>query len=101
MAGLPLVDPDGRLVRQPTKPGWYAYSGGDHTMIFLLTTDWADPNPRARAWWAIYANGSMSRCSWAFIRANLGEHTLVPMAPEPLLHNCTCGSMVVDRRLDP
>ena len=54
---------------EPTAPGFYHYSGGRQTMLFLLR----EPGD----WLVIFNNGEMKRCAWGYIEQALGVWTLV------------------------
>lgn len=61
-------------VAAPTEPGWYAYSGGRQTMIFLLRPE--------QQWFVIADNGSVAPCKWGYIEQALGVWDLVRLVPE-------------------
>ncbi len=64
-------------VEAPIEPGFYRYSGGRQTLIFLL-----DYN---QLWWVISDNSEMARCVWEYIEQALGVWDLVKIeedAPE-------------------
>lgn len=58
---------------EPTEPGWYAYSGGAQTMIFLLTL-------RGK-WYVAFDNGMMDPCTWDYIAQALSVWKLVRFQP--------------------
>lgn len=62
-------------VDEPTDAGWYAYSGGNQTMVFHLRTE-----PR-RQWTAHFGGGVCGYCEWGYIEQALGVFDLVPLRP--------------------
>lgn len=56
---------------EPTEPGWYAYSGGSHNVIFHLRDQSWLPEERPRQWSAHFADGSAMDCVWAYIEQAL------------------------------
>ena len=66
---------------EPTRPGWYAYSGGAQTLIFHLraTGSWSSCG---RRWSAHADNGSATECEWGYIEQALDAFgPLVPLRP--------------------
>lgn len=72
-------------VKEPTESGWYAYSGGAQSMIFLLTRTmgWSSGEVDLR-WWVVFDNGSMAGVDWGYIEQALGVWDLVRLVPEPV-----------------
>lgn len=60
---------------EPTKIGWYAYSGGRQLMIFHLR--------ETGQWSAHFDNGTASDCAWGYIEQALGVWDLVLRAATP------------------
>lgn len=54
---------------KPTDPGFYKYSGGRQSLIFLLT--------ESGQWYAICDNGTMDKCVWGYIEQALSTWDLV------------------------
>jgi hypothetical protein len=65
--------------KEPTEPGWYAYTGGAQVMVFHLRE-----TEGRRQWSAHLDNGSSDDCAWGYIEQALGVWDLVPMAPPVL-----------------
>lgn len=62
-------------VEPPTEPGFYKYSGGNQSMIFLLVPVVMLPSGKfadGLQWYVINDNGSMSQCLWEYIEQALG-----------------------------
>lgn len=55
----------------PTAPGFYHYSGGAQSMIFLLT-----PPGNGSQWYAMFNNGVNEVCDWGFIEQALSSWEL-------------------------
>lgn len=65
-------------VKPPTEPGFYRYSGGRQTLIFLLVHH----SMLGARWYVISDNGTMSSCVWGYIEQCLGVWDLVPIAAD-------------------
>lgn len=50
-------------VAEPTTAGWYRYSGGSNSTIFL--------QDRVGQWYAIFDNGQSEPCQWGYIQQAL------------------------------
>jgi hypothetical protein len=57
----------------PETPGWYCYTGGRNTMVFLLT--------QQGKWYVALDNGTMSACDWEYIEQALMVWNLKLMLP--------------------
>jgi hypothetical protein len=58
---------------EPTRPGWYGYSGGAQTMIFHL---------RAPGQWSVHLDtGQSADCKWGYIEQALSVWDLVALVP--------------------
>lgn len=55
----------------PTEPGFYKYSGGRQTLLFLLASD---------QWYVWFDNTEMAPCDWAYIEQALGVWDLEKIA---------------------
>lgn len=66
---------------EPTEPGWYAYSGGAQSMIFLLQNVF-DGETTHHDWYAITTDGLCRGCDWGYIEQALGVWDLVPLVPD-------------------
>lgn len=60
MSGHNIVAP---TVAEPTEQGFYKYSGGRQTLLFLRDA--------SGQWYAIFDNGLMERCVWGYIEQAL------------------------------
>lgn len=56
-------------IAPPTDPGFYRYSGGGQTMIFLLD--------QQGQWWTFFDNGDGGKCEWGYIEQALGVWDLI------------------------
>jgi len=56
---------------EPTDPGFYIYSGGRQTMVFLLDLD--------QTWYVIFDNVILEHCVWDYIAQALSVWDLVPL----------------------
>lgn len=66
--GEPEVD----AVEPPTEPGFYKYSGGRQTLLFLLGS--------GGQWYALFDNGEAHACHWEYIEQALGVWDLVKIS---------------------
>jgi len=57
---------------EPDVPGWYGYSGGAQTLMFLLDLQ--------GQWWVFASNGDTAKCEWGYIEQALGVWDLVQHA---------------------
>jgi hypothetical protein len=62
---------------EPTKPGWYAYSGGNQYIVFHLR----DSTFTGKQWSAHFDNGDSGDCAWGYIEQCLDVWDLVPLVP--------------------
>ena len=61
------------MISAPTEPGFYRYSGGRQTILFLL---------RDGQWFTIFDNVTINACEWGYIEQALGVWDLIPLASE-------------------
>lgn len=54
---------------EPTEPGFYAYTGGRQTMVFLLD--------HHGQWHVTFDNGDGNHCEWGYIEQCLSVYELV------------------------
>lgn len=54
---------------EPKEPGFYAYTGGNQIMVFLLD--------HSGQWHAIFENASVDPCAWEYIEQALSVYSLV------------------------
>ena len=64
---------DAKLVK-PTEPGFYQYTGGRQTLLFLLKTRKSSDylGLPENQWYVISDSGEISRCDWSYIEQALG-----------------------------
>lgn len=68
------------MEQAPTEPGFYVYSGGAQSMVFLLG--------QGGVWHVISDSGEMTACGWEYIEQALGVWDLVRLdsiVPEVVL----------------
>lgn len=59
-------------IKEPTEPGFYRYSGGRQTLIFLLKScGWTNQ------WYVIADFAEIKPCSWSYIEQALSVWDLV------------------------
>ena len=77
------IDPK---LAEPTEPGFYQYTGGAQTLLFLLTknkTKMVEFGLREKQWYVFADNGNVAPCSWGYIEQALGTHGPLVKNEEP------------------